>query len=152
IYSNIQSTEGHAYGIEVELWRSGNSLFGLLFYAEGLMGDAPRGVLQEVSYLPDTRQFSFTTKLSRGLHYCQEHNNVPSRDVVQFSGILYADSLIGTMTLIDSLDAKIVSSERFELRKSDTGTEEQKQWKFQDVADWTKRYWEGVHRSRGPKW
>lgn len=151
-YSNVRATEEHAYGIEVDLWRSGNTLFGILYYAEGIMGDAPRGLLQDVVYQPGTRLLSFSVKLSRGLHFCKDHSNVPSRDVVEFSGTHDADSLVGTMTLIDSLDAKIVSSERIALRKSDERTKFLNDWTFQNVAEWKQRYWEAIHKPLGPKW
>ena len=151
-FSNIRLTEEHAYGIEVELWRSGDMFFGMLYYAEGMMGDAPRGLLQDVVSSTDSQRLSFTAKLSRGLHFCKQHNNVPARDVVQFSGMLYTDSLVGTVTLFDSLDAKTVSSEQVTLQKSGTRTKELEEWKFQNVADWNKRYWEAIHKPRGPKW
>ncbi|MCI0707523.1 MAG: hypothetical protein L0Y80_08590 [Ignavibacteriae bacterium] len=151
-YSDVHVTEEHAYGTEVELWRSGASEFGMLYLHEGMMGDAPRGLLERVEHDLQSKKFSFSAKLTKGLHYCSKHQNVPSREFVAFSGYLYPDSLVGTLTVIDSLDAKTVSSERVSLRKSTERTAQQEEQKFQSLAEWTTHYWEAIHKPRGPKW
>ena len=47
-FSNMQFTEEHAYGNSVQLWHHGDKLFGFFEASEGLAGDTPAGLLDEV--------------------------------------------------------------------------------------------------------
>src|ERR1017187_3008288 len=49
-FSNVRYTEEHAYGYTVELWRDGNSAIGLFLVSEGLQGDTPMGMLENVRF------------------------------------------------------------------------------------------------------
>jgi hypothetical protein len=102
-FSNMTFTEEHAYGVSVALWRQDPSVFGLLDDAEGLDGDTPTGVLEDVKFDSSNRKISFSAKLTTGLHTCVQHKDpVPSRDLFKFEGTLAKDRLEGTLTRFDA--------------------------------------------------
>jgi hypothetical protein len=49
-FSNVRYTAEHAYGYAVQLWRDGDRLIGLLMVSEGLQGDTPTGMLENVRF------------------------------------------------------------------------------------------------------
>lgn len=103
-FSNVRLTKEHAYGFSLELWSEGSRIFGLLDVAEGLQGDTPTGLLQDVNFDRTSGRLSFTAKLSLGLHSCGTHPTlVPGRDVLKFSGMLSDGIAAGTMTRLDAL-------------------------------------------------
>jgi hypothetical protein len=102
-FSNMTFTEEHAYGVSVALWRQDPSVFGLLDYAEGLYGDTPSGMLEDVKFDSSSGKISFSAKLTTGLHTCVQHKDpVPSRDLFKFEGTLAKDRLEGTLTRFDA--------------------------------------------------
>jgi hypothetical protein len=106
-FSNVRYSKEHAYGVAVELWQTGGSVFGLLDFAEGLEGDTPAGLLEDVEFDAGTGRISFKAKLSLGIHYCARHpKGIPSRDLFEFSGKLTQDRLAGTLVHSDVLHAK----------------------------------------------
>src|SRR6059036_1337382 len=74
-FSNMRYTEEHAYGYTVDLWRAGDCLFGFLLASEGLAGDTPTGLLEEVQYNERTGALSFRARLSTGLFSDRERQN-----------------------------------------------------------------------------
>src|SRR5438046_1449435 len=68
-FSNMRFTDEHAYGYGVELWRQGDTLFGLFSASEGLAGDTPTGMLEDVKFDSRTRKLSFKAKLTIGAAY-----------------------------------------------------------------------------------
>jgi hypothetical protein len=102
-FSNMKFSEEHAYGVSVALWRQDPSVFGLLDDAEGLDGDTPTGVLEDVKFNSSNRKISFSARLTTGLHTCTQHKvPVPSRDLFKFEGTLAKDRLEGTLTRFDA--------------------------------------------------
>lgn len=86
-FSNMRYTTEHQYGYKVELWRSGDCLFGLFLAAEGLQGDTPTGLLENILYNADSGQLSFTARLSMGVTRNEANTAwVPSLTVYKFSG------------------------------------------------------------------
>ena len=149
-FSNMRFTEEHAYGYSVELWRqSGDTLLGLFFSSEGLQGDTPTGLLEDVKFDMKTGKLSFRAKLSTGVVFSKEHDSVPSRDVFEFSGTLGKDRLAGTLKRLDGLrpqDAPRIETIALTRSKSNQGMQP-----FESLDDWKKAA-EEILRFRGPKW
>ncbi len=147
-FSNFQFTEEHQYGAAVQLWREGDTFFGLFSYSEGLIGDTPAGMLEKVTFDPKTGRTSFTARLTMGMHSCKLHNNVPSQDIFQFDGVLSELSLSGTLVHADNLHQELnPKKEAVVLKKSDewviTQYQNREQW---EVA------MKNMLKYRGPKW
>ncbi len=68
-FSNMRYTEEHQYGDEIDLWRSGNQIFGHFLHSAGLAGDTPTGLIEDVKYDPKNGNLSFKAKLTMGQHY-----------------------------------------------------------------------------------
>ncbi|MBW8809547.1 MAG: hypothetical protein JF591_12075, partial [Lysobacter sp.] len=70
VYSNVRITGGgddpHAEGYDCELYRENGQLFGLFHSSQGMVGDTPRGRLQDVRYDPAKRTLFFRAKLTLG--------------------------------------------------------------------------------------
>jgi len=97
-YPNMRFTAEHAYGYTVQLWREGDRLFGLLLASDGLQGDTPTGLLENVVFDPRTGALSFTVRLTTGLAYLGPGNSVPSRDLFEFRGTLGTEMLAGAVS------------------------------------------------------
>ena len=101
-FSNMRYTAEHAYGEAIELWRDGDLIVGLISVSNGLQGDTPTGILENVRFNSHTGALSFTAKLSTmsgqmilpGGHVV---DIPPSHDLFQFSGTLKATILAGTL-------------------------------------------------------
>jgi hypothetical protein len=148
-FSNMTFTEEHAYGVSVALWRQGSSVFGLLDDAEGLAGDTPTGVLENVKFDSSNGKISFSAKLTTGLHTCAQHKDpVPSRDLFKFEGTLVKDRLEGTLTRFDAwhMEQK-AQTDNVTLKKLD----EVPLIEAQSYAEWKLRVDE-ILKFRGPKW
>src|ERR1700676_1014299 len=65
-FSNMRYTEEHAYGYTIQLWREGAAVFGLFLASEGLAGDTPTGLLDDLKYDARSGKLSFKTKLTMG--------------------------------------------------------------------------------------
>ncbi len=123
-FSRITHTGDDAFGYTVKLWKQGDRIFGRFLVYTGAPADPPAGLLEDVKFDPRTKRLSFTTRLSTGLVYSQEHRGVPSRDRFKFDGVLTRRQLVGTLTHIDELfpDRK-PTSRRIRLRWSASATE-----------------------------
>lgn len=147
-FSNFRFTEEHQYGVGVQLWREGESIFGLFLYSQGLMGDTPTGALEKVTFDPETGHLSFTARLTMGIHGCKLHNNVPSQDVFHFDGVLSEHSLSGTLVSTDNLHHELApQSEDVVMEKSDEWIVGQYTSREQWATDMEK-----ILKFRGPKW
>src|SRR5207247_10781996 len=76
--------------VSVELWQSGNSVFGLLDFADGLQGDTPTGLLQDAAFDPVSGRVSFKARLTVGLHYCRQQDRKSTRLNSSHEWISYA--------------------------------------------------------------
>jgi len=147
-FSNFRFTEEHQYGAAVQLWREGDTLFGLFSYSQGLIGDTPAGMLEKVTFDPKTGRISFAARLTMGMHSCKLHNNVPSQDIFHFDGVLSELSLSGTLVHADNLHQELnPKKDEVVLKKSDewviTQYQSREQW---EVA------MKNMLKFRGPKW
>jgi len=148
-FTNMRFTEEHAYGYAVELWRQGDLLVGLFLASEGLQGDTPTGLLEDVKFDTQTGELSFRAKLSIGVVYSKEHDGVPSRDVFEFFGVLGKNRLTGTLKRRDGLspqDMPRIENIALTRSRSNGGMET-----FKSLDDWKKAA-DGILKFRGPKW
>src|ERR1700687_2901591 len=92
-FSNMRYTEEHAYGYSVQLWREGATVFGLFLASEGLAGDTPTGLLDDLKYDSRSGRLSFRAKLTMGLDARQQ----PSHDLFEFDGKLNTRAVSGVL-------------------------------------------------------
>jgi hypothetical protein len=147
-FSDMRHTEEHSYGYSLQLWRQGDTLFGFFLASEGLSGDTPTGMLDEVKFDPRSGALSFKAKLNIGVVLLDAGKQAPSRDLFEFRGTLGQDAIAGTLTRRDMLHpgAKPRVS-RVQLRKGDS----ELMTKAATYDDWKKSADEILKR-RGPKW
>jgi hypothetical protein len=148
-YSNMRFTKEHQYGSEVHLWRDSDHFVGHFFFSEGLSGDTPIGLIENVEYESKTGAISFSARLTTGQHFCNVHRDVPSRDAFNFKGTLSASSLSGALSRADALHpGNQPVTENVILKKaSDDGTPRV----YASREAWEAAYREAF-KARGPKW
>jgi len=149
-FMRIQSSGEHAYGYDVALWKQGAKIYGLISAHNGLLGDPPTGLLENVRFDPKTKKFSFKAKLTLGVFFSKESENVPSRDVFEFEGTLTTARLAGTLSTTNELcPDKCPEKKKINLPRS-------KQWSsmlggFKTYAGW-KADADEILKRRGPEW
>jgi hypothetical protein len=149
-FSNMRYTAEHAYGYKAELWREQNRIFGFFLSSQGLIGDTPTGLLEDVRYDPRTGQLSFRTRLTTGSFSNRQFNMVPSRDVFQFRGVLKGKQLRGTLEISNALTpTDAPRREKIKLKLSDKESEVMIEAK--SYVDWLDKAQE-ILKVRGPKW
>ena len=146
-FDDFRVTAEHQYGHRVELWRAEGELVGLLAVSQGLQGDTPVGVLEDVAHDAATGRLSFGARLSRGTHGCRWHHDVPSRDLYRFEGALKGDRLEGNLTYTDALHpGHQARRERLLLKKQRDAPSG-----FDSLPAW-RQHVQWVLSTRGPKW
>ena len=148
-FTNMTNTEEHAHGYAVQLWRQGDGLLGLFLASEGLEGDTPAGLLEDVKFDPESGEISFRARLSIGVVYSKKHHGVPSRDLFEFAGVLAGTRLRGTVKRSDVLDPEgPPRREKVVLLRSKSieGMEA-----FKSYPEW-KSSADEILKARGPKW
>jgi hypothetical protein len=106
-FSNMRYTEEHAYGYTVALWRDGDTAVGQFLVSEGLQGDTPTGMLENVRFDSRTGALSFTAKLTTGATILPGGRQEPSRDLFKFSGTLKATTLTGSIMRSDQRSHRV---------------------------------------------
>ena len=147
-FSSMKFTEEHAYGYTVQLWQQGHQVFGFFESSEGLAGDTPIGILDEVQFDPRSGSLSFKAKLTIGVVLLAQGRQEPSRDLFEFRGTLERAALVGTIRHWDMLRprAKPVTSQVRLRRQSGENMLETRSY-----AEWEKSADE-ILKFRGPKW
>ena len=149
-FSNMRFTAEHAYRYSVRLWRQGDKWFGLLNASEGLIGETPTGLLDNVRFEGRTSWLSFTAKLTTGAILlgsgppCRE---VPVCERFEFRGVLGATTLVGTITRDRLQPSKVHESmEAVRLHKVNAGP-------LIGLANYTewKNWVDGILQVRSPK-
>lgn len=153
VYSNVRighSEDPHAYGYDVELYRENGALFGLLYSSQGLVGDTPRGRLQDVRFDAANGTLFFRAKLTTGREYSQDSgpDGRPSRDLYEFDGRLSAKTLSGALL------------HRNGYRPSDAGEREtvtlkldaQRTRDARELAPASRAAWQAEPLLHGPQW
>lgn len=150
-YTNMRHTEEHSYGYTVELWKQGNRVFGFILASNGLSGDTPTGILEDVKFEPESGKLSFRAKLTTGSIYNNQANKwIPSQDIFKFSGTLNKDSLAGVLEISDALlSDKSPIGKEIELLFSVAETRQLQT--FSSYEDWEKMA-KDILKFRGPKW
>lgn len=116
-YSNMRATKSdHCYGYYTKLWRHDSTIVGFIYHSEGLCGDSPTGLLEDVNYEPKTGKLSFKTKISTGCSFNEKKKCVPVIDLVEFNGKLAKAHLVGTMTWHDIGRKKVLKKENVQLK------------------------------------
>lgn len=149
-FTNMRFTEEHAYGYTVKLWRDGDRLFGFLMVSEGLAGDTPTGLLEDVNYDPATHRLSFYARLTIGLFYDKTYNGVPSQDVFRFKGIMRKDEVTGSIVLTNMLTPE-AAPQREDVVLKHSGEQSSDMPVYESYEGW-KRVADEILKRRGPKW
>jgi hypothetical protein len=150
-FSNMRFSEEHAYGYIVELWRAGKCLFGLFESSEGLAGDTPTGMLNQIRHDGATGRLVFEARLTMGITKPKNATDwVPSRDLFHFSGHLSARVLRGKLTQSDGLRPELSSVKRDVILPLSTQQQEL-MIPAATYGEWRKQA-EQILRARGPKW
>jgi hypothetical protein len=151
-FSNMEFTEEHAYGSQLELWKHGSEFMGLFMYSEGLAGDTPTGLLENVWYDPRAKSLTFDAKLTTGVRYRGPGKEEPTRDLFVFSGELREDSVVGELKRIDKLEPNAQPViEKVILKKEKSDVSPTETFRITTLKDWTS-YSEIILKHRGPKW
>ena len=150
VFTNMRFTKEHQYGYSVELWQEGGRLFGLLLVSDGLAGDTPTGLLEDVAFDPKTGKLSFRARLSTGSTFNKNNEQVPTRDLYRFDGTLRGRTLAGVFEHSDaSNETAAATKKRVTLRRSKGESSSMIQATSYD--DW-KREADEILKLRGPKW
>lgn len=151
-YTNMRHTEEHSYGYTVELWKQGNNrVFGFILASNGLSGDTPTGLLEDVKFEPESGKLSFRARLTTGLIYNERLKElIPSQDIFKFSGTLNKDSLAGVLEISNTLLSD-KSPIRKEIKLLFSVAETQQLQPFSSYEDWEKMA-KDILKFRGPKW
>ena len=150
VFTNMRFTAEHQYGYSVELWQEKDRLFGLFQASEGLIGDTPIGLLEDVAFNPKTGRLTFRARLSAAMTLDKNNKEVPTRDVFKFEGILKNRNLTGTLTHTeDSTPSVAASKMKVTLILSSSKTAEMS--RPQTFQEWKKAADE-ILALRGPKW
>ena len=147
-FSNYRFTEEHQYGAEVELWEDGKTILGTFSYSQGLAGDTPTGLLENISIDRATGKISFIAKLTMGAHYCKTHNNVPSRDLFSFEGNISKTAISGKLKHADGFHLNIAPTEENVVLKK---TDEVDLFTYKSRSEWEVSM-KSILKFRGPKW
>ncbi|MDT5268993.1 MAG: hypothetical protein QOH49_1179 [Acidobacteriota bacterium] len=150
VFTNMRFTTEHQYGYSVELWQERDRLFGLLLVSEGLSGDTPTGLLEDVVFNPKTGRLTFSARLSTGSTFNKNNEQVPTRDAYRFNGTLKGLKLTGVLEHTDALARTTTSTKKnLSLRRSKSESESMIEASSYD--EWKKEADE-ILKLRGPKW
>lgn len=150
-FSNMRFTEEHAYGYTLELWRAGNCLFGLFESSEGLSGDTPTGMLDQVRHDAATGKLTFGARLTMGVTKPKNATDwVPSRDLFEFSGRLGPRVIKGKLRQSDQLQPGVSTIER-EIVLPLSKQQGEFMIRAANYGEWRKQA-EPILKARGPKW
>ena len=150
VFTNMRFTREHQYGYSVELWQEKNRLFGFLLVSEGLIGDTPTGLLEDVVFEPKTGRLTFQARLSTGSTFNSNNEQIPTRDVYRFNGTLKSQKLTGVLEHTDALDRVATSTKKnVSLRRSKS--ESGSMIEARSYKEWEKEANE-ILKLRGPKW
>jgi hypothetical protein len=145
-FMRVKSDGEHAYGYDIELWKQGDKICGLISAHQGLIGDPPTGLLENVRFDPKTRRFSFTAKLSLGMLVGNDDKEIPSHDVFEFDGTLTDTRIAGNLQITSQSS---VEKKKLNLPRSKDWSKEMSAYK--SFAEW-KVYADEILDFRGPRW
>lgn len=154
VYSNVRITgsgeDPHAEGYDCELYRENGQVFGLFYSSQGMVGDTPRGRLQDVRYDPAKRTLFFRAKLTLGQEISRDTgpDGRPSRDLFEFDGTLDAKRLSGTVTHRDGYHP----AEPGERETVSLKLDRERSAQARELAPASRKAWEAEDLPMGPQW
>lgn len=157
VYSNVRITgsddDPHAEGYDCELYRENGHVFGLFYSSQGMVGDTPRGRLQDVRYDPAKRTLFFRAKLTLGQEISQDTgpDGRPSRDLFEFDGTLDAKRLSGTLTHRDGY-RPAERGERGERETVILKLDRERSAQARELAPTSRNVWQAEALPMGPQW
>jgi|GEM_PF-4482634 len=149
-FTNVKDDGEHAYGYTVNVWKQEEKIYGFVSSIQGLSGDPPTGILEEVEFDSKTKKLSFMAKLSLGKVYDKNYNGVWSQDVFKFEGVLMSKKLVGELTIRNELYPE-KPSERKKIYLRLSKDQSSAMSDFPNYSEW-KAYADEILKFRGPKW
>jgi len=123
-FTDMRFTEEHAYGYLVQLWSSDKKLFGILMASEGLVGDTPTGLMEDVTYDPATGRLAFKARLSLGFTRDGQGHWIRAYNYFRFDGVISGAEVRGVFEISDELRPEAAPRrEEVVLKKSDEGSD-----------------------------
>jgi hypothetical protein len=86
-------------GCTVELWRTGECLFGILYVDAGLVGNTPRALVDSVLYDPASGALTFVSRLPTKAQYRVAGSNYSSPVEYVFKGRLGSRRITGDLVM-----------------------------------------------------
>lgn len=154
VYSNVRITgsgdDPHAEGYDCELYRENGQVFGLFYSSQGMVGDTPRGRLQDVRYDPVKRTLFFRAKLTLGQEINRDTgpDGRPSRDLFEFDGTLDGKRLSGSLTHRDGYRPNEPGERETVTLKLDRERSAQ----AREFAPASRKAWQAEDLPMGPQW
>jgi hypothetical protein len=149
-FMNVKTDGEHASGYLIRLWSQEEKVYGLVSVHQGLMGDPPAGILDNVEFDSKTNKLSFKAKLSLGLFLDKDKSYVPSKDTLEFVGSLKNKKLSGEILMTNELCSdKCPDRKKVTLPLSKEWTEGMEE--YQTYGDW-KGFADEILQRRGPNW
>lgn len=102
-FDGVEGDEDYCEGYMMSFYKYKESLVGTLRYFEGQCADPLFGVLEDVTYVPLTGEFSFLTRYL-------------NRTAVRFAGKVSSSMLEGKFTMQDQNAGKLVNEKRLKLK------------------------------------
>lgn len=102
-FTRLRYPGDDAFGYSLQLWKQGDHVFGLLAVYVGPPADPPTGLLEDVTFDPRTRRFSFSARLSTGFVHAAGDKWAPTQDRFTFRGTLSRTAVTGTLQQFDVL-------------------------------------------------
>jgi hypothetical protein len=153
-WSNVQvskSEDPHALGMDIQIWKQKDHLVGYLQEYVGPAADPPIGKLENIQFNEQTRQISFSAKLSLGSVYSDANQKwVPAKNFYLFEGSIKDFVMAGVLEkkLIQDNGQTISQKENVEFKGSLGGDEV---WENKPYREWL-AFYERLMKERGPKW
>lgn len=137
-FTNVKSDGEHQSGYSVKFWKQDDKIYGLISgtgYLR-LLGDPPRGILDNVQFDSKSNKVSFQSKLLLALiHDTPDSGYVPSWGFYEFEGDLAKNRLQGNIKVTDALCGnKCPDIKKISLRRSTKKSLEMKE--FQTYNEW----------------
>lgn len=153
VYSNVRVSGGedpHAEGYDCELYRENGELFGLFYSSQGMVGDTPRGRLQDLRYDPADGRLRFRARLTLGVEHSRDTgpDGRPSRDLFEFDGRLDGTRLSGSLTRRDGYHPERPG----ETQKVTLKLDRARSADARELAPASRAAWQAEPVPMGPQW
>lgn len=146
-FSNMHVQNEHCSGYSIRLWKSGEKLYGIFLACNGLAGDTPTGLLDDVMWDSVSQHISWKAKLTLGSDVLESGAQVPSKDDFSFAGVFKGNVISGKLTAHDQADPDAdVSTRSIRLPRGPNELDS-----FADYGAW-KRATDALLKLRGPRW